>query len=302
MCRKKSEWAYAPAHGRQNFSARVQRRDYARRVMILPRRADSPTAAWRLLTALVASVFLGSGSSACGSEEEDGEAEQQQSEEEDNETEDDEGSGEASEGEGSESGGEQESATTTGKGEESDEDSGGSTTGGEETTTPSTSSKDTTGSGIEPSDYCKDVAKWDPEWVKLEDEILRLVNEIRAKGAECGKEGSFEATTPVKLDEKLRCAARVHSKDMGERNFFAHLSPDGETPFHRIAKAGYKGGAQGENIAAGGTTAEGTMKQWIDSDGHCANLMNPSFKFLGVGYYPKPGSTYRYYWTQNFGG
>lgn len=275
--------------------------------MLLPRRASSRVAARRLSFAFLASFAVALASSACGSDDDDSEAQAEESEQGDSDSEGEEGSEESKE-EGevpSEPADDEASETSTekeGDGEESD--SAGSTAGegGEETTSSSSDSPDSTGSGAEPSDYCKGVAQWDPAWVKLEDEILRLVNEVRAKGADCGKEGSFEATTPVKADEKLRCAARVHSKDMGERNFFAHLSPEGETPFQRIAKAGYKGGAQGENIAAGGTTAEGTMKQWIDSDGHCANLMNPRFKFLGVGYYPKPDSIYRHYWTQNFGG
>jgi uncharacterized protein YkwD len=41
------------------------------------------------------------------------------------------------------------------------------------------------------------------------------------------------------------------------------------------------------------------MDQWMGSDGHCANIMNPSFTEIGVGYYP--GGQWGHLWTQNFG-
>jgi uncharacterized protein YkwD len=40
---------------------------------------------------------------------------------------------------------------------------------------------------------------------------------------------------------------------------------------------------------------------WLGSDGHCANIMNPAFVDLGVGYFNAPGSMYTHYWTQSFG-
>lgn len=152
------------------------------------------------------------------------------------------------------------------------------------------------------SDYCKDVSKWEPAWIKLEDEILKLVNEFRAKGADCKSAGKFEPAGPVTFDTNLRCAARLHSKDMGEKNYFAHTNKERESPLDRIEKSGFKGLTAGENIAAGNADAQATMQQWIGSDSHCSNMMNPKFTKLGVGYYPKSGSMYRHYWTQNFGG
>lgn len=147
-------------------------------------------------------------------------------------------------------------------------------------------------------DYCKDVLEWNPDFVMFEDEVLRLTNERRAEGATCGGT-MFGATRALKSQEALRCSARKHSKDMVEREFFAHDNPDGETPFDRMLMAGFNGLRFGENIAAGNATAEGTVAQWMDSPGHCANLMDPNFSELGVGYFA--GGEFRHYWTQNFG-
>ena len=40
----------------------------------------------------------------------------------------------------------------------------------------------------------------------------------------------------------------------------------------------------------------------MDSTGHCENIMDPNFTFLGVGYAFDEDSTYGHYWVQTFGG
>ena len=147
--------------------------------------------------------------------------------------------------------------------------------------------------------YCSGVADWNSAHTQLENEILEIVNQRRAEGANCGSAGSFGPAGPLTMNPALRCAARVHSKDMVDRNFFDHTNPSGESPFQRMAEAGYNYSTAGENIAAGNSTAAATMDQWMNSDGHCGNIMNPAFTELGVGYYP--GGQYGHMWTQVFG-
>jgi uncharacterized protein YkwD len=90
---------------------------------------------------------------------------------------------------------------------------------------------------------------------------------------------------------------------MATNNYFSHTSRDGRTFGQRIENAGFGGGyPRGENIAAGSSTAQGVMNQWMSSDGHCRNIMTAGFRAIGVGYAERAGSTYRHYWTQNFGG
>jgi hypothetical protein len=85
---------------------------------------------------------------------------------------------------------------------------------------------------------------------------------------------------------------------MADRNYFAHNSQDGRSPWDRANQQGIS--ANGENIAAGSSTAQGTLNQWKNSDGHCRNIMNPSFSLFAVGYGFNSASTYRHYWTQMF--
>lgn len=72
----------------------------------------------------------------------------------------------------------------------------------------------------------------------------------------------------------------------------------GKTPGTRVSEVGGPSGAGWENIAAGNSTAEETMNQWMDSEGHCRNIMNGNLKTIGVGY--APGGPYGHYWTQSF--
>ncbi len=151
--------------------------------------------------------------------------------------------------------------------------------------------------------YCSAVADWDPEWVQFEEEVLLLVNENRARAADCGVEGQFGAAAPVAMDPILRCSARLHSLDMFERDFFEHTNLDGLDPFQRMAAAGFSGSFLGENIALGQRTPEEVMEAWMESDGHCSNVMKAEFTVIGIGYHPGAGmrGLGSNYWTQNFG-
>jgi len=141
---------------------------------------------------------------------------------------------------------------------------------------------------------CVAQEEWDPSWVAWEEEVLQLVNERRAEGASCGGE-EFSPTGPLSMNTALQCAARLHSMDMDDQDYFSHTSLDGRSPWDRIEDAGFQGNAGGENIAAGQRSPEGVMNSWMGSSGHCSAIMNPGYEFIGVGYHPD------HLWTQTFG-
>ncbi len=162
---------------------------------------------------------------------------------------------------------------------------------------------DTGDSGTSDCDELSQV--WDETWIALEDEVLTLSNAVRAIGADCGTYGLMPPVGPVAMEPHLRCAARVHALDMGTRDYFDHDStggPLGDTFDQRIHNAGYVGHTMGENIAAGYPSAQAVVDAWVESDGHCANLMSEAFADIGIGYAMVPGSTYVSYWVQDYGG
>lgn len=147
--------------------------------------------------------------------------------------------------------------------------------------------------------YCDDVVTWTATWAQFEADVLTKVNQKRAAGAVCG--GVTKAkVAALTLDTKLRCAARKHSKDMGVKNFFSHTGSNGSAFSQRITSASYVWTGAGENIAAGQTTPTAVVDSWMKSTGHCNNIMNGTFKHLGVGYYYSSTATYKHYWTQDF--
>lgn len=124
----------------------------------------------------------------------------------------------------------------------------------------------------------------------VQQQILTLVNVERKKAN----------LQPLTLNNKLGQAAQNHTNDMVSKSYFSHTSPSGGTMTSRVNAVGYVYSTIGENIAAGSSTATATMTQWMNSPGHRANILNPKFRELGVGYAPS-NDQYRYYWTQVFG-
>ncbi|MEU6478189.1 CAP domain-containing protein [Streptomyces sp. NPDC047017] len=116
--------------------------------------------------------------------------------------------------------------------------------------------------------------------------IVALVNAERAK-AGC---------SALTLDPALTKAAQEHSADMAAHQNMSHTGSDGSAPSDRISAAGYDWSAYGENVAYGYATPEEVMAGWMASPGHRANILDCSFKEIGVGL-AQPGS----YWTQDFG-
>lgn len=179
----------------------------------------------------------------------------------------------------------------------------GDTDGPEASSTNASTSATTQGTGddsIPGNGYCEDVADWPAGYREFEEEMLVIVNEERAAGASCGGQ-AFGAAPPLTMNGALRCAARVHSQDMATQGFFDHDNPSGESPFDRMGRAGYSYLSAGENIAAGQRTPEEVMAGWMDSPGHCSNIMNPDFSEFGGGYFVNDADSFGHYWTQTFG-
>ncbi len=149
--------------------------------------------------------------------------------------------------------------------------------------------------------HCTPVRNFDPALAELERRVLVLVNKSRARGEDCGKEGIFDPTSPLVMQTQLRCAARLHSKYMADNEDFAHTTRDGVNVGDRIVAAGYHPWLWGENIADAQSSAENAVADWLLSDGHCRNLMDPDFTETGVGVaYGTLDGKRVLYWTQDF--
>eukprot|EP00443_Scrippsiella_acuminata_P071045 CAMPEP_0115377952 /NCGR_PEP_ID=MMETSP0271-20121206/3761_1 /TAXON_ID=71861 /ORGANISM="Scrippsiella trochoidea, Strain CCMP3099" /LENGTH=413 /DNA_ID=CAMNT_0002801099 /DNA_START=62 /DNA_END=1300 /DNA_ORIENTATION=- len=128
-------------------------------------------------------------------------------------------------------------------------------------------------------------------------EGFRLLKELRAAGFTCPGGQHFPPNSAeLEFDCRLWRAALGHSQDMGSRNYFSHVSPEGKDPFDRSEPYGLP--TFNENLAAGSSSAAGTLEQWKNSDGHCRNMMDARHTRVAVAFAYAPSSTYKHYWTQ----
>jgi uncharacterized protein YkwD len=134
--------------------------------------------------------------------------------------------------------------------------------------------------------------------------VLCLINRIRAE----------HSLAPLNTNEKLEAAAEGHCTELIADDYFAHVSPSGETPVDRIKATGYipnssVGYVIGENLAWGTyslSTPQAIVSAWEASPGHLANILETQYTETGVAITPavpaslgegNPGATY----AQEFG-
>jgi uncharacterized protein YkwD len=122
--------------------------------------------------------------------------------------------------------------------------------------------------------------------------LLILVNNARESGHMCGDKW-YDPAPAITWDDKVAQAALIHSEDMDKNHFFSHTGSDGSEAGERLVRAGYKWHTWGENIAWGYESEEEVIEGWLQSPGHCENIMNKEFTHMGVA---KSGQ----YWTQLF--
>ncbi|SFV66407.1 probable transmembrane protein [hydrothermal vent metagenome] len=159
---------------------------------------------------------------------------------------------------------------------------------------------------------------------RMDDEqtkYLKVINYARGIARECKSNevseesrGFFPAASPLTINHHLYKAAREHSIDLAKSNTFSHYGSQKDSDItgvklghpstfvERIKSNGYVGyRAVGENILAGKSTIEDAVSVWLDSPGHCANIMNASYKEMGIAKYKNRKSSYKIYWSNEFG-
>ncbi len=118
-----------------------------------------------------------------------------------------------------------------------------------------------------------------------EHQVVALVNAERAAAG----------LSPLEMNKSLWDSARVRAEEI--TRVWGHKRPDGRR-FATAIKINYCGA--GENIAAGQSTPERVVRSWMDSPSHRDNILNPNFKWIGVGCYYDYSCQYKTYWSQLF--
>lgn len=113
------------------------------------------------------------------------------------------------------------------------------------------------------------------------EEMLALVNQARSE----------HGASALSLDSKLCEAANKRAQEIATK--FSHTRPDGRDCFTVIDEYGISYYGCGENIAMGSSSASSIFNMWMNSSGHRANILNSSFRYIGIG-------KYGCYWVQLF--
>ncbi len=149
---------------------------------------------------------------------------------------------------------------------------------------------------------------------------LDAVNAARGEEQDCGVHGMMGPVDPLVWNDALYKASYEHSNDMMRSNTFSHDGSNteydwsavilelgrGSNLIDRVENNGYlTWAAISENIAAyKGFTGDGlalVIEGWIESDGHCKNLMNGDYEEIGMAHVSDGNGDWTDYWTQNFG-
>jgi len=127
---------------------------------------------------------------------------------------------------------------------------------------------------------------------QLEQRVHRLINEQRTRAK----------LPPLAWHEQVAQAARDHSKNMAERDFFDHHDPRLGDVDKRLTRFRIPWRACGENIfvlAGYSNPAQVAVQGWMESPGHRANILTAEFTHAGVGVYYRKRDKH-YYLTQIF--
>jgi uncharacterized protein YkwD len=109
-----------------------------------------------------------------------------------------------------------------------------------------------------------------------------FINRVRTK----------KGRQPLSTNDQLQQAAQAHTDYMKKKDCFQHTCKNEPALEKRLRQAHYlddqyTSWAAGENIAYGGAelgTPKAIFKAWMGSSGHRANILDPGFRDLGVGF------------------
>jgi uncharacterized protein YkwD len=144
------------------------------------------------------------------------------------------------------------------------------------------------------------IACTDSDSEAFRETMLAVIRAARAASRMCG-DSSHQPTGLVTWNPLLKQAALSHVQDMASVNFFSHQGSDGLSVSNRADNVGYNWRAIGENIAAGQLDIAEVHQGWLDSPGHCRNIMNPLFTEVGAACVPGVDTDYGTYWAVVFG-
>jgi uncharacterized protein YkwD len=102
---------------------------------------------------------------------------------------------------------------------------------------------------------------------------------------------SHNGAGPLKLNGELDTAAQAKANDMANRNYWNHVTPEGNQPWTFVNTQNYNYKDLGENLAAGFNNEKTTVTAWMASPSHRENMLNSIYSDVGFGFANNPNYT-----------
>ena len=149
----------------------------------------------------------------------------------------------------------------------------------------------TTACGLTPIDtvevgdapICAGAENWPTGNTSLEEDLRRLISEVRNTGASCADE-ELPGVVDLTVIPELHCAARLDATVRVETEDIEQVSEVVTPVFARVNLAGYDGVVRHQILAADFFDAQSLLDAWLDSEGHCRALLDEDLEHIGIGH------------------
>ncbi|MEO7114309.1 MAG: CAP domain-containing protein [Caldimonas sp.] len=113
------------------------------------------------------------------------------------------------------------------------------------------------------------------------EEAARRLNDIRHHGVACPS-GATATPVTVAWNDRLASAAQVQAREMARLERMSHRDSQNRDLGERLRAVGYRFGTAVENVAVGFASIDDVVDAWLESDGHCENVMNAAVREFGL--------------------
>ena len=128
---------------------------------------------------------------------------------------------------------------------------------------------------------------------------VEQLNDLRRQPASCAAAGA--AMQSLSWESRLAASAQQQAADLAVQDRLSHVDSRNRGLGVRLRSVGYAAAGAGENLAAGQTGIDDALQAWLASPAHCANLMQPEYRDVGLACVQRRGSRYERFWVAHFG-
>ena len=114
------------------------------------------------------------------------------------------------------------------------------------------------------------------------EDAMRRLNDLRLRGVTCRRAGEPMTAAPLSWSDSLATVAQLQAREMALLDRMGHRDREDRALAQRLRALGYRFSAAVENVAVGYPSLDDVVEAWLESEGHCDNLMNAAVLEFGL--------------------